>query len=150
MTAQITRLDAAALRALGMDRVMVDALLNMVRVTGTSNDGPTVPQVGEKVDETAELVGALQERVAVIQQLIDLLSTSPAPIPLDPAAFHPFAIQPVQQTVPETVHIVTEVRQIAEEVASLREYLQTEVRQIAEQQAVTARLIQDIQLGKPL
>lgn len=151
MTPQITRLNESALYALGMDRVTVQALRNIVRITGEDNtSGPTVPAISEQAAATARLVGALRDQVDILTSIIEIIQLAPEPVTPDLSRIDDLALMPPISLLQQVEHLTTEVRQTAEAVANLREFMQTEVRQIADQQAVTACQIQDIQLGKPL
>lgn len=124
MSPQITRLDAAALRALGMDRVMVDALLNMVRVTGSATNGATVPEIGEQADNTEIIVTTLRDQLERFKVVIETLLFIPEPVAADLSGIDAQAQAPLA-TIPQQVEqLISEVRQIAEQLAVLSNQMQ--------------------------
>lgn len=147
MKPQIVRLDEAALRALGMDPVMVNAFRNIMRVTGVQSDGPTVPGLGDQAAQLTKLLGVLREQVLVLQAVIEFIQFQPEPVTPDLSGIDALAALPVAAPFQQIEHLTTEIRQIAEAVGNMREYLQTELRQVAEQQTVLAGQLQELKQG---
>lgn len=150
MKQQIVRLDEAALARLGFDRVLIAALRNVLRVTGNESDGITVPELGQKADETKEIVAALREQIIMIQFLIDAIQLSPLPETPDLGRIDDLEFSPPFSLAQQVEHLTTEVRHIADQLAEMSEHLTTEVRQIADQQIVNANLIHEIRQGTML
>lgn len=132
MTPRIARINEAVLFSLGFDRVTVEALRNIVRVTGSESDSPTVPEVVKQVDGTALAVDTLRTHLEAVKSVLEALQFVPEPIQPDLSGIESAALAPLARMV------------------EIVEHLDTEVRQIAEQQAAMARQIQDIQQGIPL
>lgn len=122
MNPKIIRLNEAALYKIGFDPVTVHAFRNLVRVVGDVAEGPTLPEMDEKAKETDRLIGVLQENVAVLQGILDILQS--APMQTDEPRGEQFGTDPIAQPVPEISQIYTEVRQIAEAQAVLASQIQ--------------------------
>lgn len=167
MTPTITRLDAAALAKV-FDRVTVDALLNIARIAGTDANGPTVPQLGNQNAEIFIVIGSLRDQIEDTIEQIDSLQFEPPEVQQDLSRYESPLLAPrVEHLAPpqqllteirqlaEAVaqireHLTTEVRQIADRVAEIDDHFSTEVRQIADQQIVNANLIHEIRQGTML
>lgn len=149
MTPKITRLDAAALAKV-FDRVTVDALLNIARITGPDANGPTIPEIDGKNQEIFVLIGSLRDQIENTVDQIDSLQLDQPEVQHDLSRYEFPLIAPHNESLPPIQHLLTEVRQLAEAVAQIRDHLTTEVRQIADQQIVNANLINEIRQGTML
>ena len=118
----IVRLNEAALYAMGMDRVTVNALTHFIRQIGAEEGGPTLPQVVDQVDS-----------------LDTAFASAPQPsMALDPADWQaPAPAAPQAQDDPAPLAVM----------AALVESLQTEVRSLAEQLAVARAEINEVKQG---
>lgn len=171
MTTKIVRINPTVLYSLGYDRPTVEALLNLIRITGNESDGVTVPELAGTVDENDQALQAVKQQVILIQLSTDLLEAAPPKIQPDLSLVDAMQLLPPvqQQAVIERVESLhTEVRQLAEQLAVLMkilqedigprttevtqavEFMQTEVRYIADQQIFNANLIHELRLGTML
>lgn len=171
MKQQILRLDEAALYALGMDRVTVNALRNMIRVTGNDNTTPTVPEVAEAAGIAGQVIAQLREKIDMLQSIVDVLQMAPAETDIDLSAVTALSILPPpsqQQALQPMEDIRVELRQVSEQVAMLTKAFEldlrpnadqfsqfsnqiiTELRQLADQQIVNTNQIQEIKQGTML
>ena len=118
----IVRLNEAALYALGMDRVTVNALTHFIRQVGAEEGGHTLPQVAGQVDN------------------LDLaFGTVPQPsLAHDPADWQAPALA-VPQAQDDQAPLAV--------MAAMVESLQTEVRSLAEQLAVARAEINEVKQG---
>lgn len=149
MTLKITRLDAATLSKV-FDRVTVDALLNIARIVGTESDGPSIPDINDKTDEIFVIIGTIRGELEDIGEDIESLQSVPPDVENDMSAYLAPLLVPRQEQVESVQTLSTEVRQLAEALAQVRDHFTTEVRQIADQQIVNANLIQEIRQGTML
>lgn len=171
MTPKIVRINPTVLYSLGFDRPTVEALLNLIRITGNESDGITVPELAGTVDENDQALQAVKQQVILIQLSTDFLEAAPAAMPPDMSLADAIQLLPPphQQVITERMEsLQSEVRQVAEQVAVLMKMLQedigpradqamqaadflvTEVRQIADQQISNANLIQELKQGTML
>lgn len=118
----IVRLNEAALYAMGMDRVTVNALTHFIRQIGAEEGGHTLPQVAEQADAMELAMGSMQ------------LPSMPMD-PTDWQAPAPAAPQAQDDQAPLAV------------MAALVESLQTEVRSLAEQLALARAEINEVKQG---
>lgn len=109
----MVRLNEAALYALGMDRVTVNALTHFIRQIGAIEGGNTLPQVAEQVVELEIAVGSVQPTLPPIEPPGML-----AP-PLIPQQQQD-DLTPPQAVVAAIEHLQTEVRSLAEQLAAAR------------------------------
>lgn len=118
----IVRLNEAALYAMGMDRVTVNALTHFIRQIGAEEGGHTLPQVADQVDNL-DLAFASAPQPGVTLDPADWQAPVPA-MPQGPDDQAPLAVM-----------------------AALVESLQTEVRSLAEQLAVARAEINEVKQG---
>ena len=149
MTARITRLDAASLSKV-FDRVTVDALLNMARITGPDASGPTIPELGVQNQEIFVVIDTIRDAVEAAQGNIQSIELYPPVSDQDLSLYAGPLITPRSEEVQSVQTLITEVRQLAEAVAQFQQHITTEVRQIADQQIVNANLINEIRQGTML
>lgn len=109
MTAQVFRINEAALLRAGLDPVSVKALSNMARVVGVTGDSPTVSQLDGKAAENAALTVVLREQIEMLQGVLDVLGSG----------VEALGVMPPVPVAEQVDHLTTEVRQIAEQVAYL-------------------------------
>lgn len=171
MTPKIVRINPTVLYSLGFDRPTVEALLNLVRITGNETDGVTVPELSGQVDQNADVIKDIQQQIFIIQLSTDFLEAAPVAATADISLANAIQLLPSshQQVITERVEsLQAEVRQVAEQVAMLMkmlqedigpradqamqsaEFLQVEVRQIADQQISNSNLIQELKQGTML
>lgn len=171
MTTKIVRINPTVLYSLGYDRPTVEALLNLIRITGNESDSVTVPELAGTVDENDQILQEVKQQVILIQLSTDYLEAAPVAAPPDMSLANAIQLLPPphQQVITERIeNLQTEVRQVAEQVAVLMKMLQedigpradqamqaadflvTEVRQIADQQISNANLIQELKQGTML
>lgn len=150
MTAKIVRLNASALYAAGFDRPTVEALLNLLRITGNDPAGVTVPELAGKADDTDGKINDIKQQIVIIQMSTDFLESAPTVADQDPRILDQFSTAPKPQQVEPVEFLQTQVRQMAEQLSQVTEYLQTEVRQIAEKQFAIGTMIDELKQGTML
>lgn len=171
MKPQILRLDESALYALGMDRVTVNALRNIIRVTGADSMSPTVPEVAEAAGLAGKLITQLQEKISVLQTVVDLLQSAPTDsgIDLSPMDALSLAPAPLDQQPPMSYDdLRLDTRQLSEQVAALMKMVEldvrpnmdqfaqfsnqiiTELRYLSDQQIINSNQIQELKQGTML
>lgn len=123
MTPKITRLDAATLSRV-FDRVTVDALMNMLRVTGTESNGPTVPEVDNRAENTEVMFGTLRDMFDALRREIEMGMTYPESDVPDLSRLEGLALLPPVLLAQQVEHLTTEVRQLAESLAALSTQIQ--------------------------
>lgn len=167
MTPKITRLDAAALAKV-FDRVTVDALLNMARIVGPDANGPTIPEIGGQNQEIFVIIGSLRDQIDAATDQVDSIQLYPPEVERDLSRYESPLIAPrLEQPTPQQTlltevrqlaeavaqireHLTTEVRQIADRVAEIEDHFTTEIRHVADQQIANANLIHEIRQGTML
>lgn len=171
MNPKIVRINPTVLYSLGFDRPTVEALLNLVRITGNDTEGVTVPELSGQIDQNSGVIKDIQQQIVIIHMSTDYLEAAPVIAPPDMSLADAIQLLPPphQQVITERIEsLQTEVRQVAEQVAVLMKMLQedigpradqamqtadfllTEVRQVADQQISNVNLIQELKQGTML